>query len=285
MFRIKIFSDFCSSNDCKKTFENINNAKSIPFYGKDKKIYIVEDCEDYTHAIIINKAMPELNIARKNVVGLAFEPYEFLKITPEFIEYAKRKIGKYFIGEKKFLPKPFMENFAYMWHANPHKTIKNKSKLMSIIVSNKRIAPGHIYRHNLIEKIIEKKLPIDIYGNGSKQYNYEFVKGPFDGEIPYEEYKFTISIENFSCNDYISEKFMSPLLHNCKPIYLGCKKIKNYFSEKDYILLSGNVDDDINLLEKILSQPEKYYSKTFTEKNRKTVNLIENIENIFDFSL
>ena len=281
MFKIKIFSDFCSSDECKKTFENINNAKNIPFYGKDKKVYIVGEGEEYTHAIIINKAMPELNIPRKNVIGLAFEPYEFLRVNPEFIEYAKRKIGKYFIGEKRFLPKPFIENFAYMWHGNPHCDLKNKPKIMSLIVSNKRIAPGHIYRHNLIEKIIEKNLPIDIYGNGSKQYNYDFVKGPFDGEIPYEEYKFTISIENYSCNDYISEKFMSPLLHNCKPIYLGCKKIKKYFNEKDYISLSGNVDEDIDLLIKILDSPERYYSKTFTQKNRKTVNFIENVENIF----
>ncbi len=281
IYKIKIFSDFCNSSDCKKTFEKINGAENISFYGKDKKVYFVDENEEYTHAIIMNKAMPELNIPRKNVVGLAFEPYEFLKIEPSFIEYAKKKIGKYFIGEKRFLPKPFMEHFAYMWHANPRKDITDKPKIMSIIVSNKRFAPGHIYRHNLIKKIIEKQLPIDIYGSGSKQYDYNYVKGPFDGETPYEEYKFTISIENYSCNDYISEKFMSPLLHNCKPVYLGCKKIRNYFDEKDFIRLTGNVDDDIELLIKILEEPDKYYSKTYTKKNLKTVNLIENVDKIF----
>ena len=56
MKKIKIFSDFCSSTDCKKSFEAICGFQNVPTYGIDKDAYITTD-DDYTHAIILNKAM------------------------------------------------------------------------------------------------------------------------------------------------------------------------------------------------------------------------------------
>ena len=279
MYLIKIFCDFCDSKSCKKTFEHICDAANIDFYGADKNVFFTED-DDYTHAIIMNKATPILNIPKANVIGLAFEPYEFLGINENFVNYAKKYIGKYFIGDKRGLPDPFIEHFGYMWHSNPKRDIIDKPKLMSICVSNKRQAPGHIYRHMLIEKIIKYDLPIDIYGYGSDSYNYKYSKGTFIDAEPYTDYLFSICIENYQNNDYISEKIITPLLHNCMPIYIGCKKITSYFGD-NVILLSGNPDKDINILISILKEPLKYYKKTYTEKNIKTVNLIHNIDTLF----
>ena len=191
MFIIKIFCPFATSENCKKTFEKINYSQEIDFYGKDKKIYITDE-DNYTHAIIINTIMPELKIPKENVIGLPFEPIPFLGLTPQFLEYAKKHISKYYIGDKLDLPEPFIEHFGYMWHSRPQKEITYKCKLMSIIVSNKRSAPGHIYRHNLIEKIIESNLPIDIYGYGSTEYKNDRVKGQFNDIEPYENYLYSI---------------------------------------------------------------------------------------------
>jgi len=80
----------------------------------------------------MNNAMPNLNIQKENVIGLAFEPIYFLGLTTQFIEYAKKHIGKYYIGDKFDLPAPFIEHFAYMWHSRPSKEITTKNKLMSI---------------------------------------------------------------------------------------------------------------------------------------------------------
>ena len=80
MIRIKIFSDFCGSKGAKEVYERLCDAENLDFYGKDKQVWITED-DDYTHAIIMNKAMPILKIPKKNVVGLAFEPFEILRIT------------------------------------------------------------------------------------------------------------------------------------------------------------------------------------------------------------
>jgi hypothetical protein len=289
MYKIKIFCPFASSSKCKEVYEKISYANEIDFYGKDKKVYITDDDDDYTHAIIINTAKPDLKIQKKNVIGLAFEPIQFLGLTFEFIEYAQKYIGKYYIGDKLQLPEPFVEHFGYMWYSRPPKEITHKPNLMSIVVSNKRFAPGHIYRHNLIEKIIELSLPIDIYGYGSDGYskynindlNYTFnrIKGNFNDAEPYENYLYSICIENFQCNDYFSEKIITPLLHNCMPIYLGCKNIDKYFDS--IIKLTGNINKDILLIIDIIRNPFKYYNNTYNEKNIKRVNLIENIEKLY----
>ena len=278
MYVIKIFCPFSTSKNCKEIYEKINYANLIDFYGKDNKVYFTDD-EDYTHAIIINTIMPELKIPKKNVIGLAFEPVPFLGLTNQFIDYAVKNIGKYYIGDKHNLPEPFVEHFGYMWHSRPPKEIKDKKNIMSIVISSKRSAPGHMYRHILVEKIIELRLPIDIYGHGSKNYSYNRIKGPFNDAEPYEKYLYSICIENYKCNHYFSEKIITPLLHNCMPIYLGCKNINSYFD--DTINLTGNVNEDLKLIIKILSRPGQYYKPTYNEKNLKTVNLIENIEKIY----
>ena len=281
MIRIKIFCSFANSENCKKVFEKINYCDECSFYGIDKKYYFTND-DDYTHAILINTPMPKLNIPKENVLGLAFEPIYFLQLTPDFIEYAKTHIGRYFIGDKFDLPEPFIEQFAYMWHSRPPKEILTKSKIMSIVVSEKQFAPGHKYRHKLVETIIKHNLPIDIYGRGSGQYQNagnSKIMGLFNDAEPYENYRFSICIENTICNHYFSEKIITPLMFNCMPIYLGCKNLHNYL--ENVVILEGDVEKDIMVIIEILNNPSKYYKKTYTDKNIKAINLIQNLPNIF----
>lgn len=278
MIIIKIFCSFAPSYKCKEVFEKINYASEISFYGKDQKYYFTND-DSFTHAIIINTATPTLNIVKENVIGLAFEPIYFLGLTPQFIEYAKKHIGKYYIGDKLDLPAPFIEHFAYMWHSRPPKEIITKNKLMSIIVSEKKFAPGHVYRHKLIEEIIKLNLPIDIYGRGSNEYKYNRIVGKFEDAEPYESYLYSICIENTICNHYLSEKIITPLMYNCMPIYLGCKNLNDYV--ENVIILEGDLLKDISVIVKIIKNPELYYKKTYTERNIKSINLIQNLPNIF----
>ena len=278
MYKIKFFCPFEASNKCKEIFERVNYTNEIDFCGENKKIYITDN-DDYTHAIIINTIMPELKIPKENVIGLAFEPIPFLGLNSEFVEYAKKYIGKYFIGDKLDLPEPFVEHFGYMWHSRPPKEITYKTKLMSIIVSEKQFAPGHLYRHILVEAIIKFGLPIDIYGRGSSNYKFNRIMGQFNDAEPYENYLFSICIENYQCNHYFSEKIINPILHNCNPIYLGCKNIDNYLD--NVIKITGNVQEDLNLIINIIKNPQLYYKKTYNEKNIKAVNLIENVEKLY----
>jgi hypothetical protein len=279
-YRIRFFSDFCSSETCKNKFEETCQVKNLSNYGAEKDIYFVTD-ESYTHAIILNKAMPtDLKIEKEKVIGLACEPYEFLHVTDDFVKYAKQQIGKYFIGDKRDLPDPFIEGFGYMWHVSPEKRIESKSKIMSIVISQKTFAPGHLYRHHIVNNLLLNNLPVDIYGRGCHMHESKpNIKGEFKEVEPYEDYLFTICIENFQNNHYISEKIMTPLMYDCTPIYIGCKNIKEYFDE--VILLTGELEKDMNIIVNILNDPLKYYMPTCSEKNRKKVNIVENIEQLF----
>lgn len=278
MIKIRVFSDFCDSTECKKQFERTNVSHQVACYGITNKYYIT-DKDDYTHAILLNKAMPALSIPRSNVIGLACEPREFLYVTHEFVEYAKKYVRQYFIGNGAGLPFPFVEGFGYLWHVNPGREIVQKTKCMSIILSLKTCAPGHKYRHDFVSKIIQLGLPIDIYGRGSEQYSYSRVMGKFSETEPYEDYMFTICIENFQNNHYVSEKVMTPLMFNCTPIYIGCPNINNYF--EGVINMSGQLNSDIELVSSILKNPSEHYCRTYTNKNRKTANLLENLDNLF----
>jgi Glycosyltransferase family 10 (fucosyltransferase) C-term len=274
MIKIKCFSSFCSSEHCKEVYERICHAHLIPFYHQD---YIFTSENDYTHAIIINTCMPELSIPKENVLGLAFEPYPLLDITHDFIEYAKKYIGRYFIGDCHDLPSPFIEHFGYMWHSPNQQNITFKPYLMSIVLSHKNFAPGHQYRHQMVKYIIDHRLPIDIYGYGSTMYEYHRVKGPFEGSEPYEHYMFSICIENFQSNHYFSEKIMDPLLVNCHPIYLGCKTIDSYL--ENIIHLTHDLQKDMELIIKILQHPNFYYKKTYSNKDK--INLIHQLPHLF----
>jgi type I restriction-modification system DNA methylase subunit len=58
-----------------------------------------------------------------------------------------------------------------MWYRTPLKTIQpNKTKVMSIMISEKLNAPGHKYRHILVQEILKTNLPINIYGRGCELY-------------------------------------------------------------------------------------------------------------------
>jgi len=263
MIRIRVFASFTDSKICKEKYEKICQTSLLTNYGPDKKYYITTE-DDYTHVIILNTAMPLLksDIPRTNVIGFAYEPLPFLNLNYAFIQYAMANIYTYYIGDAHGLPYPFTEGNAYLWYNPPPRSIPRKKNLMSIMVSFKKFAPGHVYRHTLVQEILRRNLPIDIYGNGCDAFKASFendtrLKGKFDLNEPYETYQFHIAIENFQINSYFSEKIVNPLLHNTVPLYLGAKHINNYFNNM-CIPLKGSLEKDIEIIEDVLRYPEQY---------------------------
>ena len=296
VFIIKFFSSFCDSQECKSKYERLCEIQNMPKYGKTIS---VTTGDDYTHAIILNTAMPVLkNIPKSHVIGLAFEPPQFLKLNTQFILYAQKYIGKYFIGDRRtgtgmgtLLPDVFKEHYSYMWHIQPLSYFPVKHKLMSIMVSNKKSAPGHKYRHTLVQHILNAGFPIDIYGRGAEGYanvnsanvnakQDSRIKGSFTELEPYEKYKFHICIENFATNAYFSEKITNTLLCGATPIYWGCRYILDYFP-KNVIVLSGDIVKDMTMLRDILVNSQKYTSVVDIKAIKDKLSLLNNAEMLF----
>lgn len=111
----------------------------------------------------------------------------------------------------------FTKDFEAIENANPKKT-----KLISVISSNKVFSRGHLDRVRFIEKLrMQFSDDIDIFGRGF----YEF-EDKWDIIAPY---KYHIVIEN-SCTDYYwTEKLADCYLAGTYPLYYGCKNIDESF--------------------------------------------------------
>lgn len=205
--------------------------------------------------------MPKLNIPKANVIGIAWEPNELLKLDKEFFDYSNKNISNYFIGDVlSNYPSNFKNSYTFLTPARLRENyfkniIPKKTKNMSIIFSRKTKLYGHKYRHKLVDKIAESNLNIDIYGFGCRKFGRRKdprIKGKFDDNAdPMKDYKFTISVENTVHPDYISEKFMNAIAFNTVPIYYGGKNVEKYFGEKCYYRLVGDIDKDMKLIRKI----------------------------------
>ncbi len=300
--RVKFFSSFCSSELCLQKFTSLMNNL---LYISGEITYTNDD--DYTHAILLNTAMPKLSISKENVLGLAFEPPVFLGITDKFIKYAQKHIGRYYIGHIGNLPLPFQSHHGFMWCicntgnlpplagplAGPL-TGPSAETFISIIFSNKKITHGHKYRHRLVSAIMKHNLPIDIWGHGCNNLKLRShmgsstgkpkyrIRGSFQSIEPFKGYLFTIVIENCSLPDYFSEKLLDPLLLNVTPIYYGCQKVEEYFPNMT-IKLTDSISGDIKLLKRIISEPDSYLKNIHIDRLRilTTMNLKQHLSEIF----
>lgn len=188
----------------------------------------------------------------QHTIGIALEPIEFLGLTDEFIDYAKKYIGKYFIGEyANRLGSPFINKRFFCIHMEYPLTLPEKSNVMSITFSEKQYAPGHKYRHELVKRILQSDLPIDIYGRGCGLLNVDDhrIKGIFkDDIVVHGSYKYHIAIENHKRKWYYTEKIINPLLCGTVPIYWGCTNIDEIFPDIPIISLTGDVDTDMQTI-------------------------------------
>ena len=281
MIIIKFFSSFGTNEGAIEAYTRVSELAKDPLFNTQYKFTLGDD---YTHAIILNTAMPALTIPKEKVIGLAFEPLEFLNLTPQFEAYSKKHIGTYLLGEKKNLPSPpFVEHFAYMWHTTPLTELPVKTKTISLMISKKVHTTGHKYRHILCQAILSTNLPIDIYGNGCKYYAHikdTRLKGEFQTKEPYLDYQFHIAIENVQSPHYFSEKIMDALVCQTTPIYLGCQNIDAYFPDS-VLHLSGNLQKDMQLLTSICRLPDYYKKAVDVEKMKKKISFTNIVETYF----
>ncbi len=290
--RIKVFGTWANNIQIYDKIMAEYDWECDDKYGLE---YVFTSDDDYTHAILMNITMSDRFIKKENIIGLAQEPALYLckNLNSKIIEFYKNSIKRYFIGTTKYINSAennFIEGNAYLFPHISYKQvntyIKNypkKTKLINYVYSFQTSCDSRIlynYRHSLGNSILEQKLPIDFYGSstnklkkifpGNKNIHSEFAWK--DVHEIYENYKFSIVIENTREEEYFTEKIIIPLLCGCTPIYLGCRHIDSYF--KDYVIhLNGDINDDMALLRDILNKPDKYYKKIAIQEIKEKIHL------------
>lgn len=148
-----------------------------------------------------------------------------------------------------------------------------KSKLFSMIASNKRMTIGHNFRHDIINQL-RHKYNIDLYGTGYKI---------FDNKLePLKDYCYSISVMNIKNNNFFTEVLVDNFRLGTVPIFWGCDNIGDYFDINGIITFNTIEElDDIlkNLSFETYNKKMEYIKNNFliSENYLSTDDLIANV--------
>lgn len=108
-----------------------------------------------------------------------------------------------------------------------------KTKELCIVTSSKAFSEGHRERLKFVDAVkAEFGDRVDIYGRGIRDFDSKWnVLAP---------YKYSIVLENYIGENFITEKLPDAWLTFCAPFYSGCLNISDYFKSGAW------VDIDIN---------------------------------------
>ena len=109
-----------------------------------------------------------------------------------------------------------------------------KTRMTSMIASNKNYAPGHQLRQEIIHRLDDSSQSVDIYGNG---WNYIRLK-----EQGLIDYRFSIAIENVCADTWITEKVLDCFATGTIPLYWGTEGICEHFNPDGIIFIDENFD-------------------------------------------
>jgi hypothetical protein len=174
----------------------------------------------------------------------------YIKREPDFISTKKQNYTNNILWDET--------NCGITWWLNKNydelKNMEypNKTKKVSCIVSSK-----HNHRNNFVKNLIKNNDSIELYGKGhDKNYYGQKYKGVlnYDGNCKFRglvDYKFSVVIENSRQKNYWTEKLADAYLSWCKPVYLGCPNILEYFPKDSISIIDQNtnpndIDDILN---------------------------------------
>ena len=107
--------------------------------------------------------------------------------------------------------------------------IYKKTKLTSMIASNKIMCTEHVIRQEMINKYSSK---CDHYGNG-----FNPIENKVDG---LKDYCFSFAMENATYANMFTEKITDCFMTGTIPIYYGISNINDYFNSEGIITLDNN---------------------------------------------
>ena len=135
-----------------------------------------------------------------------------------------------------------------------------KTKMISMIASNKVMCDGHRKRLEWVDKLKDQ---VDFFGRGFNE-----IKTKEEGLC---DYMFSIAIENAQYETYFTEKLLDCFATGTIPVYLGAPNIGDYF----------NKDGIIDLSEEFDVSDEIYYNKIDSIKDN--LERVKKMEILEDF--
>lgn len=240
-----------------------NLLRQTPFFNGiwDDVQFTFNEVKECDYIIVINHPTKDIKVkCRKGgrILLIQEPPYErnnyLIPYFPYFdviISGFDKKYSSKIVNTQAALPWLIDKNYQQLAALTP--LLDHKSDRISWVTSNSNVNPGHEPRLKFLEKIKQTNLNLDLFGRGIKH-----IDDKFDAIYPY---KYTLAIENYSGNNYWTEKISDAYLAWTMPIYYGCKNIEDYFPEKSFIKINIHEPEEaIEIIKKCIM--DKQYDKS-----------------------
>jgi hypothetical protein len=231
-------------------------------YNKTDEVEIVfnQNGIDCDYLFVFEKLNEKIscNCSKKNVIFISGEPPTVKTYHADFL----KQFNSVFTCQKDLAHDSKIISFQLLpWLVNKSykelKAIKSyeKTKLISIVTSNKIFTEGHKKRFDFAMKLKDYfGDKIDLFGRGINDFDDKW-----DVIAPY---KYHIAIENCSYPNYWTEKLTDTYLAGAYPLYYGCPNISDYFSEKAFTQIDINdFEKSVKIIEEIIAN-ETYEKST-----------------------
>ncbi|WP_138932958.1 hypothetical protein [Roseovarius arcticus] len=124
--------------------------------------------------------------------------------------------------------------FGSTWVTDWRTLDTQKTRMISLIASNKRSQVGHRLRHRIVEWAAGAGVDMDVMGRGYTPFTTKS-----DGLAPY---RYSVVIENVREPNYFSEKLLDAVLCRTVPIYWGCPNIDDFLDTSGMIVCQSEKD-------------------------------------------
>jgi hypothetical protein len=232
----------------------------------DRQLKDLNNPTFYSHMEMFK--IDQLKTPKENSYGLIFESRGIDLQTYGSVEALIPKFNKVFIHNSEYLKK--YENCKWIpgggiWvggrldtpHAEGEIKIQEKTKLCSMVSSDKQMCRGHLTRLQIMNLVKDNNKIDKFFGIGGPNDNSGWI--PIFRSL--KDYMFSIVIENYIDDLYITERVLNCFATGTIPIYLGAPNIGSIFNEKGIIQLVNlsSIEEFNNIINNLTS--EFYYDR------------------------
>ena len=216
-----------------------------------------QNLESYDYIVIFEQLSKvlETTISVNNIIFVAGEATSIKRYSKKFL----RQFGHVITCQETIEHKSkFLKSPGHSWFSKKtydellHTTVVKKTKLLSIVVSNKAYTEGHRHRLEFCLKLKERLGDqVDFFGRGFKEFE--------DKWETIAPYKYSIAIENTVEEHWVTEKIGDCFTSHTFPFYVGAPNIGNYYNSKSFVLLDLNdFEASVDKILNITSDGEHY---------------------------
>ena len=199
---------------------------------KDFEFLFNSDHHNSDYIVVFDSILSPIitTVPRHKIIFVAGEPSSIKRYDQTFLN----QFGHVLTCQKNIQHKSkFLISPGHSWFSKKSydeiKNIKkiNKTKLLSIVASNKTFTKGHRDRFNFCMKLKEHMGDkVDIFGRGFNDFE--------DKWSVIEPYKYSISIENCKEPHWITEKLGDCFTSHTFPFYMGAQNVGNYYDKRSF---------------------------------------------------